>query len=150
MRRVLLAICISAAALLPATGAAAASHDRASESAPGVAVATTKILTCTGHTEHKPAEYVMSCADYNASWRKVTWSRWGGDIATGKGALYQNDCTPNCADGRFHTYGATVTLSDVVESAKYGPLYSKAKISYIERGKHKIENFKLITKPLSG
>jgi hypothetical protein len=87
----------------------------------------------------------MSCADANASWKKVSWATWGSKSATGSGELYQNDCTPNCAAGRFRTYAAKVVLSEVIKTKKYGALYSKATFSYSVKDKRESEIFGLAT-----
>lgn len=100
----------------------------------------TRILTCTGKVTSKPTSYILSCADANAGWAGVTWSSWTSTSASGRGVLHQNDCTPNCAGGRFINYRATVTLSKVV-TTKYGELFSRAVFHYSVNGKAKSETF---------
>jgi hypothetical protein len=63
-----------------------------------------RVLPCVGKPEFKPANYLMSCADANASWKEVAWKSWGAKTASGTGDLYQNDCTPNCAAGHFRVF----------------------------------------------
>jgi len=110
----------------------------------GAAAATpTRILACTGKLVSKPSTYTLSCADANAGWTGVTWSRWNSSSATGHGILRQNDCTPNCVSGKFINYRATVTLSNVIATKKYGELFSKATFHYTVGGKAKTENFGL-------
>jgi len=55
-------------------------------------------------------------------WKKVTSTSWQTKTASGKGDLYQNDCSPNCAAGHFHTYAAKVMLSDALKTKRYGGL----------------------------
>ena len=104
-----------------------------------------RVLPCLGLPQVRPANYLMSCADANASWRKVKWVNWGAQTAVGTGDLYQNDCQPNCVSGHFRTYLAKVVLSDVTQTKKYGPLYSQATFSYSVKGKHMSETFGLAT-----
>jgi hypothetical protein len=87
----------------------------------------------------------MSCADANASWKKVKWASWGAKSAIGTGDLYQNDCQPNCVSGQFHSDRAKVVLSEVKATKKYGLLYSQATFSYSLKGKHMSETFGLAT-----
>ncbi|MGA3215490.1 MAG: hypothetical protein ABSD97_07355 [Acidimicrobiales bacterium] len=142
MRRALILVFIAGAIanafLLPASSAQAGRPA-------AVAVSLPRVLTCTGTAQLKPASYLMSCADANASWKKVVWTSWGSKSARGKGDLYQNDCTPNCAAGVFRTYAAAIVLSGVMKTNKYGPLYSKASFSYSVAGKHESETFGLAT-----
>jgi hypothetical protein len=107
------------------------------------AAPTTHVLTCTGKLAAKPSTYTLSCADANAGWTGMTFSRWNASSATGRGILRQNDCTPNCVSGKFINYRATVTLSNVVATKKYGELFSKATFHYTVGGKAKTENFGL-------
>ena len=89
-----------------------------------------RVLPCFGLPELRPANYLMSCADANASWKKVKWLSWGAKTALGTGDLYQNDCQPNCVSGHFRTYPAKLVLSEVIRTKKYGLLYSQATFSY--------------------
>jgi hypothetical protein len=107
------------------------------------AATATRILTCTGKLTSKPSTYTLSCADANAGWTGMTWSRWNSSSAVGHGILRQNDCTPNCVSGKFINYRATVTLSNVIATKKYGELFSKASFHYTAGGKAKTENFGL-------
>jgi hypothetical protein len=73
----------------------------------------------------------------------MTWSAWSASSASGHGILRQNDCTPNCASGKFIDYRATVTLSKVVATKKYGDLFSEATFHYTVSGVTKTEKFGL-------
>jgi len=156
LRRFALAIfssALSVALLLPTAGAGAASGPAPSApgptrvgSGPTVTLkAVPRVLSCLGLPEVRPANYLMSCADANASWKNVKWHSWGLKSALGTGDLYQNDCQPNCVSGRFRTYAAKVVLSGVTETKRYGLLYSKATFSYSVNGKHESETFGLAT-----
>lgn len=103
----------------------------------------THVLTCSLKLASKPTTYTLSCADANAGWTGMTWSAWGATSATGHGILRQNNCTPNCVSGTFLNYRATVTLSKVVSTKKYGALFSKAIFRYNVGGKVKTEVFGL-------
>jgi hypothetical protein len=103
----------------------------------------TRLLTCTSKLTTRPSTYLLSCADANAGWSGVTWSAWGATSASGHGILRQNDCTPNCVSGKFINYRATVTLSKVIATKKYGALFSEAVFHYNVGGKAKTESFGL-------
>jgi len=110
----------------------------------GAGAAPTHVLTCSLKLATKPSSYLLSCADANASWTGVSWSHWSASSASGHGILRQNDCTPNCVSGRFINYRATVTLSKVVATKKYGELFSEAIFRYSVGGKAKTESFGLV------
>ncbi len=59
----------------------------------------------------RPRSIVAACADANLYFTGLRWSSWTATRATATGTAHVNDCTPNCAAGRFHTYPAHVTLS---------------------------------------
>ncbi|MGA2528010.1 MAG: hypothetical protein ABSG36_02470 [Acidimicrobiales bacterium] len=136
---VILAGAVAFGAAIP--GASPASATAAKAAVPAM----THVLSCLGEPELRPASYVISCADANASWHGVTWTSWGPKLASGAGDLYQNDCNPNCAAGHFRTYQAVVVLSVITRTKKYGALYTKAVFSYLLKGKHKTERFYLAT-----
>jgi hypothetical protein len=58
----------------------------------------------------RPSSIVLACADDNFYVTKIAWSSWGSASASGAGVAHVNNCTPNCAAGRFHTYPVTVRL----------------------------------------
>ena len=89
--------------LVPLTGALSASA--ASAKATG-----THVMTCSHTLSTKPSSYVISCADANSGWSGVKWSSWTAANAIGHGTFYQNDCTPNCAQGHFHTSPVTIVV----------------------------------------
>jgi hypothetical protein len=107
------------------------------------ATAPTHLLTCASTTTKEPTSYLLSCADANASFASMKWSAWGSSSARGHGVLLQNDCTPNCVSGKVISYVATVTLTNVVDTKKYGPLFSEANFRYTSHGKTLSEKFGL-------
>lgn len=141
MHRMRLALAGSSVALaalvVPVATASAAAPSR---SVHATSAAPVQVLACNGKTRTKPTNYVLSCADANAQWLKVSWSSWGQAAASGKGDLYQNDCIPDCASGHFHSYPATLQLGDMKKTAKYGLLYTQATFHY---GANKTETFDL-------
>jgi hypothetical protein len=76
------------------------------------AVAAATVLTGCSHRPHvRPSEVVFACGDGNFYATGLHWSRWSRADADAAGTGHQNDCTPSCAAGRFHTYPLTVRLS---------------------------------------
>ena len=65
----------------------------------------------------RPGTIVLACADANVSLTKLRWSSFGHATAEASGDYYENDCTPNCAAGKFHSYPVKVVLT----SAKLCP-----------------------------
>jgi len=59
----------------------------------------------------RPHSIVVACGDGNLYLTGITWRTWAAASAAGSATLHQNDCTPYCAAGHFHTYPATVSLS---------------------------------------
>lgn len=134
---------VAIALFLPANQVAAARGTLAASGDLVAAKVLPRVLTCVGQPQVRPTNYLLSCADANASWKQVKWLSWRAQTAVGTGALYQNDCQPNCVSGRFHSYPARVVLSDVKRTKKYGLLYSQATFSFSLKGKHMSETFGL-------
>ena len=77
----------------------------------------------------KPAELVLACGDGNYLLSGLAWSGWGSSTATGHGKARANDCTPNCAAGRFHSYAMTVTADRLTTCGK-ARYYARVTITY--------------------
>jgi len=58
----------------------------------------------------RPKSFILTCADGNAYFSKLSWTSWTPGLASAKGTLVLNDCTPYCAAGHFHSYPAIVVL----------------------------------------
>jgi hypothetical protein len=61
-------------------------------------------INCLGNPVVRPATFVLACADYNDSLTKLHWTTWSAGYATATGNQVVNDCTPNCAQGKFKSY----------------------------------------------
>jgi hypothetical protein len=82
-------------------------------------LAAVTVLTGCSHQPHvRPAEVIFACADANFYATGLHWSHWGSADAEATGIGHQNDCTPNCAAGKFHKYPLTVRLSAPVVCVK--------------------------------
>ena len=78
----------------------------------------------------RPAAIILACADVNRSLTHLHWSSCGGTTAHGTGQYDVNDCTPNCAAGRFHSYPIGLVLSDARVCADGRDDYRSATISF--------------------
>ncbi|MFD3543169.1 hypothetical protein ACFWUQ_27240 [Streptomyces sp. NPDC058662] len=69
------------------------------------------VVDCFAEAQVRPDEYLLACGDGNNRLVELRWSSWGPETATATGTDMVNDCSPNCAAGRFRAYPVTVTLS---------------------------------------
>jgi hypothetical protein len=76
-----------------------------------------------------PASIPVACADGSAVLTHLTWSSWTGSQASGRGTLELNNCTPNCANGTFSPYAASVTLTDPMASRTQGEVFAVMAVS---------------------
>jgi hypothetical protein len=60
--------------------------------------------------EVQPKEIEVS-GDGTGAVTNLVWSDWGAPHATATGTIRLNNCEPNCAQGKFTSYPATVTLA---------------------------------------
>jgi len=116
-------------ALAALPGLALAGAPAASAAArPGTA-ALPRLPACNGKLVLRPKSFVLACADANAYLVSIRWSAWTASAATGTSTFVLNDCTPNCAAGKFHDYPATTRLSRP-RPTKHGELFSLVKVTY--------------------
>ena len=60
--------------------------------------------------EVRPQEIEVS-GDGTGAVTNLVWSDWGAPHATATGTIRLNNCEPTCAQGKFTSYPATVTLA---------------------------------------
>ena len=77
----------------------------------------------------KPSSIVLACADDGVRVEGLTWADWTLAAARGHGTLWENQCVPNCAEGKFAKYPVTVTLSAAEPSSK-GPWFSRLTLAW--------------------
>jgi hypothetical protein len=81
--------------------------------AAGTAVAAAPVPRFTGcapPARVRPASIVVACGDGNFYLTGLKWTHWTARDAAAVGTGHENDCTPYCAAGRFHTYRVAVRL----------------------------------------
>jgi hypothetical protein len=114
--RTALVIMLTACGLLTACSAhASAARDQSAVAkvpASRYVVCTSLAVTCTGaNARHAPATMYLS-GDGSLWAKQLTWTGWGTSTAVGHGTAEENNCKPNCAEGRFSAHAITITLSD--------------------------------------
>jgi hypothetical protein len=77
----------------------------------------------------KPTDLTIACGDANYVLAGLHWTGWGKSTATATGSAKANDCTPNCAAGKFHSYKMTATASQLTTCGR-ARYYSKLTIVY--------------------
>jgi hypothetical protein len=98
----------SATALGIAAGTASAATSR--PAAHPAAPAKTVVFDCLNHAQVRPKSFVLACADGNNALSGLSWNSWGSTLATATGKQIANDCLPDCAQGKFHTFPVLAIL----------------------------------------
>ena len=96
---------------------------------PGVVADCTAPGNAANDTTTEPASIVLACADNGIGFQDLSWTSWTSTSAKGVGQLWEKDCVPNCRQGTFLHYGASVTLTTVVASIN-GPVFSVITAGY--------------------
>jgi hypothetical protein len=72
------------------------------------------VLEYVCHGKHfEPKRILIACCDGNAFVKQLQWTTWTRHKARGRGVWVQNNCKPDCADGRFIDYPVRMRLSQV-------------------------------------
>lgn len=101
----------------------------------------------------RPSAIIIACADDNLSLTRLHWSSFGGTTAHASGEYYVNDCTPNCAAGRFHSYPIELVLSRAKPCPDGRDDYRSATISFTSTrppGQRSARSQQLLSCPLPG
>ncbi len=92
-----------ASASTRATDSALVQHGAPASTAPVVA-------NCLLKQQTRPSSFILTCADAGDVLADLHWASWGATAAFATAVEQVNDCTPNCASGKFIDYPALVAL----------------------------------------
>ena len=111
--------CASAAAPTRATDAALIQQ----HAVPPIGLKTV-VINCAAKEQIRPSNFILTCADANDVLTGLHWVSWGTNAAFATGIEQINNCTPDCADGKFISYPVLVNLWRPALLHKHtGPLY---------------------------
>jgi hypothetical protein len=131
-RRILLAATATLVSLAPL---AATSVAHASRPAPASSSRTTVLADCVHHRV-RPHRVFIACGDGTLFLQVRHYRTWAADEAVGRGAVWADDCDPNCADGTFHRTAARIRYFRPV-STSHGKVFSRAAVRWHHAdGKH--------------
>jgi Cu/Zn superoxide dismutase len=68
------------------------------------------VFDCLNHAVAEPGNYILTCADAGSVLANLTWTSWTSAQAVAVGVHKLNDCTPDCAEGKFNQYPAAITF----------------------------------------
>ncbi len=97
---------------------------------PAAASSIPALDSCGGNRAVRPSS-VSFCGDGNFYLTNLKWSRWTASSAAASGQAYQNDCTPFCAAGHFHTYRVLVALFRVVTCPNGRSAYTRLSYRFV-------------------
>jgi hypothetical protein len=96
-------IALSAAALVAVSApfaANAATAHQATETTHASTAPAVAVYDCENQPQVRPGTFYLFC-DGSGYFTRLRWSSWNTSLATATGVLYLDNCTPNCAQGRF-------------------------------------------------
>jgi hypothetical protein len=91
-------------------GCASARSGATAPASPAVTQRSTVVVDCSGQRQTRPSSFILTCADANDALTALHWVSWAASQAFGTGTEKVNACTPDCADGKFASYPALITL----------------------------------------
>ncbi|HLW94424.1 MAG TPA: hypothetical protein VKS25_03515 [Solirubrobacteraceae bacterium] len=81
----------------------------------------------------RPPSIIVACGDGNILLLHLKWTSFGGPSAHGSGDYSANDCNPNCAAGKFHSYPVRVALSKAMLCKDHYDDYQLASLTFTGR-----------------
>lgn len=134
-----LLVAFSAASFAPA-GAFAAGRPAGGPAKPSTIE---KVVNCTHHAVVEPKNFVITCADANEALSGLHWTVWKTGVAEATGTYTMNDCTPNCAAGKFLHFAARVQLAGERHTS-LGLVFTTLRWQYMVKGRLQREIFTLV------
>lgn len=89
---------------------------------------------CHGHVYRPRKRVILACADANLYVTNLDYSAYQSREAKATGIFHLNDCTPNCAGGRFHAHEGSIRFFDVVQCVDGRRYFARARYSFPGRG----------------
>ncbi|HET7015849.1 MAG TPA: hypothetical protein VFI65_18150 [Streptosporangiaceae bacterium] len=77
-----------------------------------ITVCIAPVVTCQGELKSQP-EMILLSGDGSLFVNDLAWTGWGSEGATGHGTLKIDNCKPNCAQGSFKDYEATIVVDNL-------------------------------------
>jgi hypothetical protein len=77
-----------------------------------ITVCIAPVVTCQGELKSQP-ETILLSGDGSLFVNDLSWTGWGSEGATGHGTLKIDNCEPNCAQGGFKDFEATIVVDDL-------------------------------------
>ena len=99
-------------------------------SAAGITLTSGPTISDCGAQAIAPASMTLTCADANYGLAAMKWQSWGAARTTGSGSASANNCTPNCAAGKFESYPVTATASAVDTCLSGRKQYTRLVLTY--------------------
>jgi hypothetical protein len=93
-----------------ASSATPARSTGTSPAPPAAAAESVVLFNCEQQAQVRPPDFILTCADAGSVLSQLSWTSWSPAQATATGVHQLNDCTPNCAEGKFRDYPAVITF----------------------------------------
>jgi hypothetical protein len=77
-----------------------------------ITVCIAPVVSCQGELKSQP-ETILLSGDGSVFVNGLAWTGWGSEGATGHGTLKIDNCKPNCAQGSFKDYEATIVVDNL-------------------------------------
>jgi hypothetical protein len=77
-----------------------------------VTVCIAPVVSCQGELKSQPQTILLS-GDGSLFVNDLAWTGWGSEGATGHGTLKIDNCKPNCAQGGFKNFEATIVVDNL-------------------------------------
>jgi hypothetical protein len=108
---VLIAVLLSAVATGCASAPALATDTALTQhhAVPPVSLKTV-VLNCAFKQQIRPSSFILTCADAGDVLTHLHWVSWSTNAAFATGIEQINNCTPDCAAGKFINYPVLVNL----------------------------------------
>jgi hypothetical protein len=65
--------------------------------------------------EQKPKSILLTCADGGIRIEQLSWSDWSSTSAFGYGTYLENNCDPDCSEGKYIATEVTVELDQLIQ-----------------------------------
>lgn len=86
---------------------------------------------CEAHSQVRPSQVVLSCADDNSYFGSIHWASWSPTSATGTGRFMLNPCSPNCAESTVADRGTVRLVASAPSSSNGRRAFTRLRVTRI-------------------
>lgn len=117
---------------------------------PAIGANKVRLAGCGDKPSYKPKKVIIACGDGAFVVIKLEWSKWSRKTAIGSGIAKVNTCEPNCAEGKFKSYGVKLTAGKPTQCGKGDRQFIRLTYTFTGKKPKGVKRTESVPRPCNG